>query len=349
MKRLKSFAALALCLGLLLALPGCGSVTATEKQLFAMNSAVSIKAYGKSAEAGLESAASVINSLGVALDPKRDGSTAYTINNSQGQSIVVTGQVAEMLLIAQQVHALSGGDFDPTVYPLVKAWGFVDGRYTVPSEAEIESLLQKVGFSSVSISAMADTDSYLLTMPAGMELTFASVARGCAAMYAVRALRQAGVESGIVSFGGTVLTLGTKPDGSDWIVALQDPVNTGNYLALLDVGEDTAVVTSGGYLRYFVDGDGNRWTHIIDPSDGFPVENGLLSATVICENGTYADALSTALCVMGEDDAKKFYKNSSGFEIILITDDQRIVVSEGVRDSFTLSNNDYSVESLSRR
>ena len=98
-----------------------------------------------------------------------------------------------------------------------------------------------------------------------------------------------------------------------------------------------------------MDGDGNRWTHIIDPSDGFPVENGLLSATVICENGTYADTLSTALCVMGEDDAKKFYKNNSGFEIILITDDQRIVVSEGVRDSFTLSNNDYSVESLSRR
>ena len=190
MKRLKSFAALALCLGLLLALPGCGSVTATEKQLFAMNSAVSIKAYGKSAEAGLESAASVINSLGVALDPKRDGSTAYTINNSQGQSIVVTGQVAEMLLIAQQVHALSGGDFDPTVYPLVKAWGFVDGLYRVPSEDEIESLVKNVDFSAATLSAMTDTDSYLFTLPVGMEFSFASLGRGCAAMYAARAMRK---------------------------------------------------------------------------------------------------------------------------------------------------------------
>ena len=349
MKTFRKFIAALLALGCALSLSACGQVEAVENQLFAMNSSVSLKAYGKNAEAGLKAAASVISSIDSALDPEREGSTLYNINHSGGEGVVVTGQVAEMCQTAMEVYTATQGALDLSVYPLVKAWGFVDGRYTVPSEAEVESLLQKVGFSSVSISAMAGTASYLLTMPAGMELTFASVARGCAAMYAVRALRQAGVESGIVSFGGTVLTLGTKPDGSDWIVALQDPVNTGNYLALLDVGEDTAVVTSGGYLRYFVDGDGNRWTHIIDPSDGFPVENGLLSATVICENGTYADALSTALCVMGEDDAKKFYKNNSGFEIILITDDQRIVVSEGVRDSFTLSNNDYSVESLSRR
>lgn len=348
MKTLRKFFAALLLLGCALSLSGCGQVEAVESQFFAMNCAVSLKAYGKNAEAGLKSAASVISSIDSALDPEREGSTLYNVNNASGEGVVVTGQIAEMYQTALEVYTATGGALDLSVYPLVKAWGFVDGRFTVPSESEIESLLQKVNFSAVTVSAMAGTDTYMLSMPAGMELTFASVARGCAAMYAVRALRQAGVESGIVSFGGTVQTLGSKPDGSEWIVALQDPINTGSYLALLEVGEDTAVVTSGGYLRYFVDGDGNRWTHIIDPSDGYPAENGLLSATVICEDGTYADALSTALCVMGEDDAKKFYKNNEGFDIILITDDGRIVVSAGVRGGFTLSNNDYSVETLTR-
>lgn len=344
MKRLKSFAALALCLGLLLALPGCGSVTATEKQLFAMNSAVSIKAYGKSAEAGLESAASVINSLGVALDPKRDGSTAYTINNSQGQSIVVTGQVAEMLLIAQQVHALSGGDFDPTVYPLVKAWGFVDGLYRVPSEDEIESLVKNVDFSAATLSAMTDTDSYLFTLPVGMEFSFASLGRGCAAMYAARAMQTSGVEAGIVSIGGNIQALGDKPDGLPWIIAVQDPANPSAYACTLNLSGSHAVSTSGGYQRYFTDEKDNTWTHIIDPGDGYPADSGVLSATVVAENGIYADALSTALCVMGEDRAKDLYQDSTDFEMVLLTDDGRVLVSEGLSEAFERSGDGYTLE-----
>ena len=203
-------------------------------------------------------------------------------------------------------------------------------------------------FSAVNVSAMTETDTYLLTMPAGMELTFAAVARGCAAMYAMRAMRQAGVESGIVSFGGTVMTLGVKPDGSDWVVGLQDPVNTGSYAATLNVGADTAVVTSGGYLRYFVDDDGNYRQHILNPATGYPAESDLLSVTVICDDGTYADALSTALYVMGERDAKSFYEDNTGFELVLITSDNRVVVSEGVREDFTLSGSDYTVETLRR-
>lgn len=166
MKTFRKFIAALLALGCALSLSACGQVEAVEKQLFAMNSSVSLKAYGKNAEAGLKAAASVISSIDSALDPEREGSTLYNINHSGGEGVVVTGQVAEMCQTAMEVYTATEGALDLSVYPLVKAWGFVDGRYTVPSEAEIESLLQKVGFSSVSISAMAGTDSYLLTMPA---------------------------------------------------------------------------------------------------------------------------------------------------------------------------------------
>lgn len=348
MKTLKRMAALLLCIGTFFALPACGSTAATEKQLFAMNSAISIKAYGKSAEAGIDSAVSVINSLDAALDPERDGSTAYAINHAQGQSVVVTGQVAEMLQTMKSVYELSGGAFDPSVYPLVKAWGFVDGLYRVPSESEIDGLLKNVGFSAASLSAMTDTDSWLFTMPAGMEISFAAVGRGCAAMYAARAMQVAGVDAGIVSIGGNIQTFGEKPDGSDWIIAIQNPSNTADYICKLNLDGAQAVVTSGVMQRYFIDDDGELRSHLIDPSDGYPVGGGLLSATVVCDDGILADALSTALCVMGEDKAVRLYEKNTGFEMLLVTDDGRIIVSDGLAASFERSNDDYSAEYVSR-
>ena len=347
MNALKRIAASLLCICALLSLPGCGSVQATEKQIFAMNSAISIKAYGKLAQAGIDAASSVINSLDAALDPKREGSTAYAINNAQGQSVLVTGQVAEMLLTAKEVYSLSGGALDLTVYPLVKAWGFVDGLYRVPSESEIEGLLKNVGFSRVTLSAMSDSDSYLLTMPAGMELSFAAVGRGCAATYAARAMQVAGVESGIISIGGNIQTLGDKPDGSSWIIAIQDPSNPSAYVCTLDLNGSNAVVTSGGYQRYFIDGE-DTWTHLIDPSDGYPAATGVLSATVVADDGIYADALSTALCIMGETKAVDLYEDSSDFEMILITDDGRMLVSEGLSENFVRSNDDLKVEYVTK-
>ena len=214
-------------------------------------------------------------------------------------------------------------------------------KFTDEEQAEIDALLPLVGSEHIHL------DGREATLDENCAIDLGGIAKGFASDKAADILSRSGADRACANLGGNVYVY--SREGHDaWNVAIQDPQGKDDYVCILSL-TDHFVVTSGGYLRYFVDGDGNRWTHIIDPSDGFPVENGLLSATVICENGTYADALSTALCVMGEDDAKKFYKNNSGFEIILITDDQRIVVSEGVRDSFTLSNNDYSVESLSRR
>ena len=170
MKTLRKLIAALLVCCMALPLAACGEVQATEKQLFAMNSAVSIKAYGKNAEAGLNSAASVISALDASLDPEREGSTLYNINSAAGDGIVITGQVAEMLQTARTVYDATDGALDLTVYPLVKAWGFIDGLYNVPSESEIDSLLEHVDFSAVNVSAMTETDTYLLTMPAGTEL-----------------------------------------------------------------------------------------------------------------------------------------------------------------------------------
>ncbi len=337
--------ALCLLLSLCLFLPlaACGDSEAHNRQLFAMDTVMSLTAYGKNGESGLDSAIGVINSLDAMLDPESGSSEIYKLNHSGGEGVAISGQVAEMIRTAYSVYELSGGALDLTIYPLIKAWGFVDANYRVPTEEEIESLMEKVDFSRVSMTALSGGETYLVTVPDGMELSFASVAKGCASKYAVSALRSAGVESAILSLGGNVQTLGVKPDGSNWNIAIQDPENTESYTGILSLGE-CAVVTSGGYQRYFYSEDNVRYSHIIDPATGMPADNGILSATVVAQDGVLADALSTTMCVLGEDAAKEYYLTNGGFEMVLITDDGRVLVTYGLMDAFELANADYTVE-----
>lgn len=339
MRHIRKLTAALLALAAALSLSACGEDERHDVQIMAMDTVMGLTAYGTDGEAGLLAAQRVINALDAALDPERQGSTAYSVNHASGAGTAVTGQAAEMLETAYTVYERSGGALDLTVYPLVKAWGFIDGGYRVPSDSEISSLMENVGFDRATLSSMSGTDSLLVTLPTGMELSFASVAKGCAAKYAAQAMAAAGVESGIISLGGNIQTLGLKPDGSEWNVAVQDPENSNEYAGILTVGE-CAVVTSGGYQRYFVAEDGTVYQHIIDPDTGRPAESDLLSVTIVCEDGTMADALSTALFVLGENGAKDYYDAWGGdFEMVLITDDGRVIVSGGLVDSFEAEGN----------
>ena len=336
---------LMLCLCLLAPLAACGEGEAHERQLFAMDTVMGLTAYGKNAEAGLDSAIGVINSLSAMLDPEMSTSEAYKLNHAQGESLPISGQVAEMLNTAYSVYESTGGALDLTIYPLVKAWGFVDANYRVPTEEEIESLLEQTGFDKLTMTALSGGQTYLVTIPDGMELSFASIAKGCASKYAISALRSAGVESAILTLGGNVQTLGVKPNGSDWNIAIQDPQDSEGYAGILNLGE-CAVVTAGGYQRYFYGEDNVRYTHIIDPSTGYPADTDLLSATVVADDALMADALSTALCVLGSDGAIDYYMANGGFEMALITDDGRVLITPGLIDSFELANLDYTVEMI---
>lgn len=346
MKRMKKLLVTLLCISLILPLGGCGEGTAHEKQLFSMDTAMTLTAYGKNAEAGLSSAAGIISSLDAMLDPENENSAVYALNHANGTGVVVKGQVVEMLNIAGTLCERSGGALDLAIYPLVKAWGFIDGKYAVPSPDEITALLGDIGFSDVKITAFTDSADCLVTLPAGTELTFGAIAKGCASNYAVAALRAAGVTSAIVSLGGNVQTLGKKPDGSNWNVAVQDPNDTGSYVGVLNVGE-TAVVTSGGYQRYFYGDDGIRYHHILDPATGYPADSGLLSATVVCSDGATADALSTTMFILGETKALDYWRTYGGFQMILVTADGRVVVTDGLYDEFTSYGENYDFSFIS--
>lgn len=333
---------LALCLSMLLSMSGCGEAQMSQKQVFAMDTIMTLTAYGKNADKGLNAAQQVITSLDAMLDPELSTSTTYAINNAEGENIAVSGQIAKMLSTAQHVYKRSGGALDLSIYPVTKLWGFIDDKFYLPSEEEIQAELQKLCFDKLILTSFPASGSFAVSLPAGGQLSFGSVAKGCAAENAIDAMRLSGVTSGIVSLGGNVQTLGLKPDGSNWHIAVQDPNNPASHLGVLSLGE-TAVVTSGSYQRNFVGIDGKTYHHIINPATGRPTENQLLSATIVCNDGTMADCLSTAMFVLGETKALNYWRENGGFEMILVKKDNSIVCTKGLMEKFTLSNEDYTM------
>ena len=330
--------ALGLCIALLLPLAACGDPRPEQTQLFAMDTVMTLTAYGKHAEDGLSSAVDVINALDSMLDPDSESSSTSLINNADGSDVILTGQVAEMLDTALEVCRNSGGALDLSVYPMYLAWGgFSEETARIPSDDELSELRGLLHFDELSMMQFPGEANFSVKLPAGTKISFGAVAKGCASDYAVDAMRQAGVESGVVSLGGNVQTLGVKPDGSDWVIAVEDPNEPGAYLGTLSVGE-TAVVTSGSYQRFFTDEKGNKYHHIINPATGKPADNGLLSVTIVCTDGTLADCLSTAMFVLGEKKAIEYWQKFGGFDMVLVTDDDRVLCTGGLIEMFKLTN-----------
>ncbi len=300
-----------------------------QKQVYAMDTVMILTAYGENAEAALDAAAARILALEADLDPETVTGSVYELNAAAGGQVIVSRDCMNIMSTTISVWASTGGALDPGMYPISRAWGFIGGDYRVPSSTELNGLLAMKNTGGIRL----DEAACAAALPAGMEVSFGAVGKGYAAQAVCDLMEEMGVQSAVLSLGGNVQTLGdTKPDGSRWQIAVTNPYDTGAYIGVLSVGE-TAAVTSGGYQRYF-EQDGVTYIHILDPETGCPVDNDLLSVTVVTADGTLADALSTALFVLGKDGALDYYRTHEDFELVLITKDDHVIVTPGLRDNF---------------
>ena len=303
-----------------------------QKQVFAMDTVMILTVYGPEAEAALDAAEARILELEADLDPESETGSVHALNAGAGNSVLLSEDACNVMSTALEYWRRSGGALDPGMYPLSKAWGFIGGNYRVPPQEEIDALLAAKDTEGVVL----DTDARSASVPEGTEISFGAVAKGYTAQAVCDLWAEMGVESAILSLGGNVQTLGeAKPDGSAWQVAVIDPRDTGSYIGILSVGQ-AAVVTSGGYQRFFTEGD-TTYIHILDPETGYPVtgEGDLISVTVVTDDGAKADALSTTLYVMGKDAALDFWREQGDFELVLVTGGNHVIVTPGLRNIFS--------------
>ena len=295
--------------------------------LLAMDTVMKLTVYGPNGQSAADRASERIQELEALLSVTDEGSEIYAANHSEGAAVPLSSDTAALLRKALELCGASEGTLDVTIYPVVRAWGFTTGSYRVPEAGELQSLLSRVDYTQVSLEGGS------LTLPAGVEIDLGAVAKGYAGDQVMASLKAGGVSSAIIELGGNVQALGSKPDGSPWRVAVHAPDGSG-YAGVLEI-RDQAVVTSGGYERYF-EADGETYWHIIDPADGYPAKSGLASVTVVSESGVEADALSTSLFVMGRERSAEYWRARGGFQYILISEDGSVAVTEGLEDSFSL-------------
>lgn len=294
-----------------------------------MDTYMTFTAYGTDAEPAVLAAQDKIRELEELWSVTDKNSDVYAVNHSSGQTVTVDWKTAELLSFALDMAEETNGALEPTIYPVLTAWGFTTGENRVPAETELAELLEKVGYDKVELN-----NDQIQMEPGGM-IDLGAVGKGYAGDEAAQILRERGITAALLDIGGNIQAIGTKPDGSDWRVGLKDPFS-GGVLGIIQVS-DVAVVTSGNYERFFIGEDGKVYGHVIDPATGHPVENGIASVSVIASEGKLCDALSTALFVMGLENAQDYWRQRRNFEMILIMEDGDIYLTEGIRDSFSLN------------
>lgn len=335
MKRKWVFAALAL---ILLLASSCTrnyqSDTPETITFLAMDTVVSVTGRGRERSIAAQEVHSLITSMEDELSRTREGSTIYSLNHGTGQPVTVSPRVQSLLEQAQTLYGMTGGRFDITIAPAADLWGFTKDAFRVPDAAEQEAVKAHVGIEHLTLSG--DT----VQLDEGAELDLGGIAKGYALERARDIFETHDLNGGIANLGGDILAYGTGSSGNPWRIGIRDPFHAADeedYLGILEAS-DRYVLTSGGYERFFEE-DGRHYQHIIDPATCSPAQSDLESVTIVTSldegAGTAADALATALFVMGSEDAIDFWRESDfPFEMILVDDSGHVYLSKGLRDCF---------------
>lgn len=330
MKKLKTLVSVFMLFALLAASVPAGAIQSASRDIFSMDTYMTITCYGRNAETAADSAINEITRLNDLLSVGIEGSEIATINRTK--SSVLSADSAEMVEKALDIYHSTDGLFDITIYPMMELWGFTTQEFRVPSPEEITETLARVDSSRLQW----DPASRTLTLGDDQGIDLGGIAKGYTSDRLTRIFADYDLRSAVISLGGNVHCYSTKPDGSLWKVGIQSPFEDQGLIGVLQVA-NSAVITSGGYERYFTDpASGKTYHHIIDPTTGYSAESGLLSVTIVSPSGILADALSTSCFIMGLDKASDYWRSSTeSFNMIIMTEDSEIYITEGLQNVFS--------------
>ena len=317
-----------------------GKTESCSRDIFAMDTYMSITCYGENAAEAADEAEEEIRRLDSLLSTGIPESEISRLNSSGSANLSPDPKI--ICEKALELASETDGAFDITIYPVMELWGFTTREYSVPDSSVLSETLKNVGSDLIKYH-----DGNITLLP-GMGIDLGGIAKGYTSDRISDIFAKYNLTSGLISLGGNVCLYGTKPDGSLWRCGIRDPRDPDSAQALMGVLETSgcSIITSGAYERYFTGEDGRIYHHIIDPGTGFPADSGLISATIVSESGMLADGLSTAVYVMGLDKATEFWRSGcEEFEMILMTDADEVFVTEGLKDSFST---EYPLHVISR-
>lgn len=300
---------------------------------FALDTLVELKLYSypnQDKDRLIQGAFDEITALENTLSMHIEGSDIDNLNQNAGikptQVSSLTYRVlSDSLFFSEKTEGL----FDVTSGPLIKLWAIdpPDGHY--PSSAELDAVLPLIDYHKIQFLG----DNTIELADQGMILNLGAIAKGTIADEVKAYLLGRGVTSALINLGGNVLALGSKPDGSSFVIGIQDPESArGNYLLSIKI-DDESVVSSGDYERYFVY-DGKIYHHILNPKTGFPAETNIKQVSIVTANSQTADGLSTSVLLLGVHKGIQLIESLEGVEAILITKDHYIYFTEGLRDRY---------------
>jgi len=252
------------------------------------------------------------------------------INKHSGiKPIKVDKELFDLIERSIAISALTNGAFDISYASMDRIWNYDGSMREMPSEEEISNSIKKVGYQNISIDKEAQTVFLKLK---GMKIGFGAIGKGYAADKAKALLIEKGVKAGIINASGDLNAWGKQADGSDWMVAITNPLNKNKVFSWLPIN-DSAIVTSGNYEK-FISFDGIRYSHIIDPRTGYP-STGIISTSIMTSNAELADAISTSVFVMGVETGLDFINQLKGVDCIIIDEENKIHISNNIKLSNT--------------
>ncbi|MFS0865513.1 FAD:protein FMN transferase [Fredinandcohnia sp. 179-A 10B2 NHS] len=347
---MKKLGLLLVCLSVLFTVIGCAQKEGSSTSLitnnpykrteFLMGTVVTVKIYDEDKEEVLDPVFERIFELADRIGVNEEESEIIDINKNAGiQPVQVSADIYRLIEAGKAHSKLANGTFDISVGPLTTLWniGFPDARK--PEQEEINQVLPLIDYNQIYLNVEEQT-VYLANQ--GMELDLGAIAKGFITDEVKDVLLEHDVHSAIIDLGGNIYVLGKNANGSDWTVGIQDPFSPRGEIVGKIKESNKSIVTSGVYER-FLEVDGVKYHHILNPIDGYPYNNDVAGVSIITDKSIDGDALSTTLFSKGIQGGLEYIENIEDAEAIFVSQDKKIYFTSGLKGEFELTNDQFEV------
>lgn len=316
------------------------STPITRTELF-MGTVVKVTLYDSKDEKILDSAFNRVKEIEDLVSINKNDTELDKVNDNSGiEPVKVSEDTYKIVKRGLEYSIMSNGSFDVAIGPLVKLWSIGLPEAKVPTTEEITKAISLVDYNKVKLD---DSDKSIFLEEKGMVIDLGSIAKGYAADEIGEVLKEMGCNSAIIDLGGNIYALGTKVSGEPWRIGIQDPLSKrGESIGVVKI-VNQSVVTSGVYERY-LEKDGVKYHHILNPETGYPYDTDIAGVSIITENSMDADALSTTVFSKGIKGGIEFVENIEGVEAIFITTDNEVYLTSGIKENFEITNSKFKIK-----